>query len=196
MPAREFSDAQQLKACLGDTKQLIIDGFENLTERPEGYENQKVKYSGKKSTHTDIALLICDKDQRIHYVSQFYAGSQVDIGILKNEFAPGGGWFKDLRVLFDLGFVGVDKYYEFGELVIGKKKPRKSKANPCPQLSAEQKKDNKIVSGERIVVEHAIGRVKKYRILKNRCRLKCQKLKNRILGLCAGLANYQLSLSC
>lgn len=194
MPVREFSHAQELEACLGDIKQIIIDGFENLTERPEGYENQKVKYSGKKATHTDIALLLCDEERRIHYVSQLYAGSQVDMGILKDEFAPGKGWFRNLRVLFDLGFVGVDKYYEFGELVIGKKKPRKSKANPCPQLSGEQKERNKKVSGERIVVEHAIGRVKKYRILKNRCRLKCDDLKNRILGLCAGLANYQLDL--
>lgn len=117
------------------------------------------------------------------------------MGILKREFAPGGGWFKNFRVLFDLGFVGVGKHYEFGELVIGEKKPRKSKANPRPELTGEQREKNKAVSRERIVVEHAIGRMKKYQILKNRCRLKCDELKNRILGLCAGLANYQLDLN-
>lgn len=124
-----------------------------------------------------------------------YAGSQVDIGILKKEFPPGQGWFRNLRVLFDLGFVGVDKYYTFKELVIGEKKPRKSKKIPSPQMSDEQKQKNRNVSKERIFVEHAIGRMKKYRILKNRCRLKSQQLKNRIIGICAGLANYQLDLN-
>ena len=66
---REFSNAQELEAYLGDTDQIIFDGFENLTERPQGYEAQKVKCSGKKSTPTDIALLLCDKERRIYYVS-------------------------------------------------------------------------------------------------------------------------------
>jgi hypothetical protein len=196
MPKREFSSSQEFDAYLEDVDQIIIDGFENLTERPEGYENQKVKYSGKKASHTDIALLLCDKERYIYYVSQLYAGSNVDVGILKSEFTPGGGWFKKRKVLFDLGFVGVGKHYEFGELVIGEKKPRKSKENPCPELTSEQKENNKAVSRKRIFVEHAIGRMKKYRILKNRCRLKCDKLKNQIIGLCAGLANYQLKPKC
>ena len=111
MPKRTFNNSQELEDCLGQSEEIIIDGFENLTERPKDYDNQRVKYSGKKSTHTDIALLFSDRQRRIYYVSPLYAGSAVDLGILKSEFAPGGGWFKELRVLFDLGFVGVDKHY-------------------------------------------------------------------------------------
>lgn len=61
MPIREFSNAQELEACLGDTKQIIIDGFENLAERPEGYENQKVKYSprGAAERNQRIPILPC-----------------------------------------------------------------------------------------------------------------------------------------
>lgn len=196
MPKREFSSSQEFDACLGDVDQIIIDGFENLADRPQGYDNQKVKYSGKKSTHTDIALLLCDKDRHIYYVSRLYDGHNVDMGILKSEFTPGEGWFKKHKVLFDLGFVGVGKHYKFAELIIGEKKPRRSKNNPRPELTSKQKEKNKAVSKERIFVEHAIGRMKKYRILKNRCRLKCNELKNQIVGLCAGLANYQLELKC
>src|SRR5690606_15327047 len=179
---------------MAEAEEIIFDGFENLTERPKGYENQKVKYSGKRSTHTDMALLLSDKMKKIYYVSRLYDGSNVDMGILKKEFLPGEGWFKKFKVLFDLGFVGVEKLYDFKELVIGEKKNRKSKNNPSPKLSDEQKEKNLKVSRERIFVEHAIGRLKKFRILKNRCRLKCPKLKNQIIGICAGLSNYQLSL--
>ncbi len=194
MPKREFEGVDDFREHVSGAEEIIFDGFENLTERPKGHENQKVKYSGKKSTHTDIALLASNKKTWIFYVSCLYNGSNVDMGILKKEFPPGKGWFSGLRVLFDLGFIGVEKLYEFGELVIGEKKKRKSKKNPEPKLTDEQKGKNRGVSKERIFVEHAIGRLKKFRILKNRCRIKCQKLKNQIIGICAGLSNYQLAL--
>ncbi len=61
MPIREFSSAQELEACLGDTDQIIIDGFENLTQRPQGYENQKIKYSprGVAESSQRILILLC-----------------------------------------------------------------------------------------------------------------------------------------
>ena len=194
MPKREFKNVKEFEAHAADAEEIIFDGFENATERPQKYENQKVKYSGKLSTHSDIALLLSDKKRKIYYVSDLYDGSNVDMGVLKKEFLPGLGWFKKFKVLFDLGFQGVEKLYEFKELVIGEKKPRRSKKNPSPELTDEQKARNKEVGRERIFVEHAIGRLKKFRILKNRCRLKCQELKNQLIGLCAGLSNYQLAL--
>ncbi len=69
MPKREFSNSQEFEDCLGQTEEIIIDGFENLTQRPESYDSQRVKYSGKKSTHTHIALLFSNKKRRIYYVS-------------------------------------------------------------------------------------------------------------------------------
>jgi hypothetical protein len=114
---------------------------------------------------------------------------------LKKEFPPEYPWFKKFKVLVDLGFIGIDKLYEIKELIIGEKKSRKSKKNPKPELTQEQKNKNTAVSKERIFVEHAIGKMKRYRILKNRCRIKCSVTKNRILGIAAGLWNYQLQLN-
>ena len=195
MPKRRFETVEEFEAHTSNAAELIFDGTENPTERPKDYDNQKEKYSGKKHTHTDIALLLSDKATWIYYVSELYDGKNVDMGILKKEFAPQKSWFKNHKVLFDLGFVGVEKLYKFKELIIGEKKPRKSKKNPKPKLTKEQKEKNQKISRERIFVEHAIGKMKRFRILKNRCRIKCQKLKNRIIGICAGLWNYQLTLS-
>lgn len=194
MPKREFSDKEEFESHVESADELIFDGTENLAQRPQDNEEQRDKYSGKKGTHTDVTLVLSDKATRIYYVSNYYDGKNVDMGILKEEFPVGEDWFSKFKVLFDLGFVGVEKLYKFKELIIGEKKPRKSKSNPDPQLSDEQKSRNRAVSRERIFVEHAIGKMKRYRILKNRCRLKCQKLKNRILGIAAALWNYQLDL--
>lgn len=195
MPKRSFESVEEFEFHVSDAKEIIFDGTETLTERPKGYDNQRDKYSGKKGTHTDVCLLLSDKKTKIYYVSKLYPGRNVDFGILKKEFPPGKGWFKKCKVLVDLGFIGIDKLYKIKELVVGEKKPRKSKKNPNPEFTAEQKESNKAVSRERIFVEHAIGKMKKFRILKNRCRIKCEKLKNRIIGICAGLWNYHLELS-
>lgn len=194
MPKRKFHSVKGFNHHVKDAKELIFDGTENPTDRPQNADNQKSKFSGKKGTHTDIMLLLSDKRSWIYYVSEIYDGSNVDMGILKKEFPPGKNWFKKHKVLFDLGFVGVEKYYAIKELVIGKKKPYKTKKNPDAKLSEDQKQKNTKISRERIYVEHAIGRMKKFRILKNRCRLKCNVIKNRIIGICAGLSNYELSI--
>lgn len=194
LPIRKFETVEEFEQALNGANELIFDGVENLTERPKDNDKQRDKYSGKKSTHTDLALVLSDKKTRIYYVSEYYNGRNVDMGVLKKEFPSDQLWFKKFKVLFDLGFQGVAKLYEFKELVIGEKKSRKSKKNPNPKLSPRQKERNKSVSRERIFVEHAIGKMKRYRILKNRCRLKCQNIKNRILGIAAGLWNYQLQL--
>ena len=195
MPKREFKTVAEFEEHTKHAKEIIIDGTENLTERPKDNDSQKSKYSGKKSTHTDIALVMSDKKEKIYYVSKLYDGSNVDFGLLKKEFPPGQDWFKHVRLLVDLGFVGIEKIYDIKELIIGEKKKRKSKSNPNPKLTDEQKELNKKVSKERIFVEHAIGRIKIYRILKNRCRLKDSELKDRIIGICAGLWNYHLTVS-
>ena len=195
MPKREFKDVEDFENHVKEAKELIFDGTENLTERPKGYDKQKEKYSGKKKTHTDLTLLLSDKKTWIYYVSKYYDGKNVDFGVLKKEFPPEYPWFKNFKVLVDLGFIGIAKLYEIKELIIGEKKSRKSKENPKPELTKEQKSKNTEVSKERIFVEHAIGKMKRYRILKNRCRIKCPVTKNRILGIAAGLWNYQLQLN-
>lgn len=140
-------------------------------------------------------MILSNKKRKIFYVSYLYEGKSNDMGIFKKEFAPSEKWFENLRVIFDLGFTGVDKIYEFKELLIGHKRPKKSKKNPNPKLTPEQKEKNKQVSKERIYVEHAIGGMKRYRILKNKGRAKSYELKNQVIANCAALWNYKLEIN-
>lgn len=195
MPKRSFENVEEFEKHFADADEILIDGTENACFRPKGNEEQKVKYSGKKHTHTDIALVFSDKRRYIYYVGKLHEGSKVDFGLLKEEFPPEQDWFLNQRVIVDLGFVGIERLYRIKELLIGVKKPRKSKENPDPKLTAEQKAWNKAVGKERVYVEHAIGGMKKFHVLKNRCRIKCSILKNEIIGLCAGLWNYSLMLN-
>ena len=73
------------------------------------------------------------------------------------------------------------------------KKPRKSKKNPSPALSAEQKAANKALSQVRIFVEHAIGGMKRYNILVHAFRNRIKNFEDDVIGVCAGLWNLVLS---
>ena len=77
-------------------------------------------------------------------------------------------------------------------IAIPHKKPRKSKQNPNPALSAAQKAVNKALSQVRIFVEHAIGGMKRYNILVHGFRNRKENFEDDVIGVCAGLWNLAL----
>lgn len=125
--------------------------------------------------------------KRILYLSDCWVGKTQDYGMFQREFPPGQDWFTEVRVRVDLGFVGFDKDYQCKELSLPHKKPKNQ------ELAAEQKAENKVLARERIVVEHSIAGLKRYRILADRLRLPDLDLYNQILGVCAGLWNFKLT---
>ena len=116
-----------------------------------------------------------------------YVGSSHDFAILKEEFPPEFDWFKDYRILLDLGFLGFKSNYECKDVKIPAKKSKNKK------LTEKQKERNREISQQRVVVEHSIGGLKRYKILADRLRLKRFDFYNEIVGLCSGLWNYKLS---
>lgn len=94
-------------------------------------------------------------------------------------------------MLLDLGFIGFSDLYLCKKLEIPIKKQRATKLNKN-ELNDEQKEFNKKVSQQRIYVEHAIGGMKRYRILVNRNRLKNNDIINQTIGVCAALWNFDL----
>ena len=91
-------------------------------------------------------------------------------------------WFSNIQVLVDLGYLGIRSDYRGDQIEIPTRKPRKSKKNSAPELSAVQKAENKALSQVRIFVEHAIGGMKRYNIFVNH-----------VIGVCAGLWNFDLA---
>jgi len=91
---------------------------------------------------------------------------------------------KTLRLLQDLGFLA---YAPNGvEVVIPTKKPRKK------ELTAEQKATNREKSRERVVVEHAIGGLKIWRIVKETIRSWSHRVRDQVMYLACGLHNFRL----
>ena len=61
------------------------------------------------------------------------------------------------------------------------------------KLTKKQKEENKQLSSERVIIEHSIGGLKRYRVLSDRLRMKNPDLYNDVLGICAGLWNFWIN---
>ena len=131
-------------------------------------------------------------DKFIVFLGRTFSGHNHDYSMLKQELPPDLDWFVDLDLWVDLGYQGIRSDYAGERIEIPHKKPRKSKKNPNPELSPEQKAENKAVSQVRIFVEHAIGGMKRFNILVQRFRNRKENFEDDSVGICAGLWNLTL----
>ena len=131
-------------------------------------------------------MILSNLARQVLYVSYCWVGKTHDYRMFSKEFPPAQAWFKNFRVRVDLGFLGIERNYVCKELFLPHKKKKKQ------ELSKEQKEKNQLLASERIYVEHAIGGMKRYRILSDRLRVHDVELYNVILGVCAGLWNFYL----
>jgi len=132
-------------------------------------------------------------DKFIVFLGRTFSGHNHDYSMLKQELPPDRDWFTDINVLVDLGYLGMQSDYQGEQIEVPHKKPRKSKKNPSPQLSEEQKAMNKALSQIRIFVEHAIGGMKRYNILVHSFRNHKENFEDDVIGICARQWNLVLS---
>jgi len=128
-------------------------------------------------------------------------GSYHDYGLLKELFPPESKIIDLLNcyeILVDLGFIGIEKDYaeKLTEIVIPLKKPKKSKKNPNPQLTARQKELNKSISSSRVRVEHAIGGAKRLGAVSQVFRNKKLEFNDLVMEVACGLWNFHLKFDC
>lgn len=135
-------------------------------------------------------MIFSTLDKHILFVGRTFTGRNHDYSMLKQEFPPDLPWFDDLQVLVDLGFLGMASDYQGDDIHLPFKKPRKSKKNPDPDLSEDQKAVNKALSQIRIFVENAIGGMKRYNILVHRFRNHKSDFEDDVIAICAGLWNF------
>ena len=84
-------------------------------------------------------------------------------------------------------YFGVAKDYIVKKVIMPLKKPKGR------ELTETQQSENKEISRKRVVVEHCIGGMKRYRILADRVRMHDWNLYDTIVGICAGLWNYTIT---
>ncbi len=175
-----------LEALLADTPELavIVDTFEQRVQRPQDRAEADTYYSGKKKQHTlKSQVAVDERDGRIVDVPPSVRGPTADLTLLKQsgllERLPEG-----VGVLGDLAFVGITALHPLG--ATPRRKPR---GQPRP---AEDIAYNTAFARRRVIVEHAIGRLRAYQALSQTDRQQRRHHTARIRAV-AGLVNRRLA---
>jgi len=184
LPQRRISDPEEFLRLYPEAREVFADGIERSIQRAKNKKKQNKTYSGKKKQHTRKSIVVSDNKRRILVVTKPKSGRRHDKRIAdKNsvfENLP-----KTVDVFADTAFVGEQKVHS--QIYIPKKN---TKNNP---LTAEEKEMNKLISSFRVVVEHAIGGIKRYRCISDKLRSKKDYIDDKFLLLSSGLWNYHLS---
>ena len=163
---------------------VIIDSFEQRVQRPENRQAADDFYSGKKKQHTLKSQVAVDEEGRIIDVAASVRGPTADITLLEQSrllerLPPGVGG------MGDLGYVGIDKLHPTGLGAAPRKKPR---GQPRPAADIAY---NTAFSRRRIVVEHSIGRLRRFQSLSQTDRHQRRGHTARVRAV-AGLVNRSL----
>lgn len=186
LPKRQLQNVEDFLKAFPEAREVFIDATERPIQRPKDREKQKANYSGKKHRHTRKNLVITDKQKRIGLLSKTVEGKQHDFTLLKAQAPPRHMPLK-IKKHLDLGFKGWDDQFPGHRVSMPQRKPR------TRDLSQTVKEQNKRKSAVRVLVEHAIGGIKRFRITTDVFRNKLKGFDDTVMLISSGLWNYHLA---
>ena len=177
-PARKADD---LDLADNEVKLYFQDGTERPIQRPTDPEAQQTFYSGKKKRHTVKNNVLVNAHGEIVLLTATCEGKKHDKKIADEAALalPEGSLLYQ-----DTGFQGFA--LEGTTIFQPKKKPRGG------ELTTEEKAQNRLISTIRVRVEHAIGGIKRYRIVKDQLRNWKANFRDQVMETCCGLHNFRL----
>lgn len=147
---------KRIRVTEEEAQALIMDCTEQPVQRP--HRKQRCWYSGKKKRHTIKNEIIVTEKGKIVAVSDDAPGRVHDIEIRRR----GPPLPKNARAYADSGYQGYQNDHPALEIPF-----KKSKNKP---LAKDQKEYNHALSRYRVLGEHVLARMKRFRILADRYR--------------------------
>lgn len=123
--------------------------------------------------------MIVDKNQKKIICTSFTNGKRHDFRLFRES---GVHIHPNTKSLTDTGYQGIQKLHPNSDLP-----KKKTKKNP---LTKEDKKKNRELSSERVLNEHVIGMLKRFKIIADRYRNRRKRFGLRF-NLIAGIYNYE-----
>ncbi|MGF1529329.1 MAG: transposase family protein [Candidatus Competibacterales bacterium] len=163
---------------------FLQDATEWPIARPSDRDDQRACYSGKHKNHTLKTLIVIDEPLTIRLATPLVVGRCHDKRLADETgyTLPSGS-----ELLQDLGFQG----FRLADVVI----VQPHKKLPKGVLSGEQKAAHRAIASRRVRVEHVIGSVKRYRVVKERLRLWSEGIADLLMSLYCGLHDGRIHLS-
>lgn len=204
--SRSRQRGRSLEEILQEVPELavIIDSFEQGVQRPKrtpknsknknstdndnknkNSKNKDTYYSGKKKKHTLKSQVAVNRHNgTLAHVSRSVPGPTADLtllrqsGLMEHLEPQVGAWG-------DLAYLGLDSLHPYGLGATPRRKPRGRERPP------HDKEFNQAFASQRVQVEHTIGRLRHYQVLRQTDRHHRQNHTQRVVVV-AGLVNRQI----
>lgn len=183
LPERKARSLEEVFERCPGLKDIFMDGTERRTQRPKNLKRRKKLYSGKKKATARKTIVLSDEKKRILFMTTTKSGRRHDkrlsdkAGLI--EAIP-----KEVTIWTDTGFTGIQHIHP--NCVFPDKA---GKNNP---LTDKQKQNNRIISGIRVISEHAIGGFKRFKAASDIYRNRLPNMDDTMSRVCAGLWNLHL----
>ena len=141
---------------------------------------QKRYYSGKKKRHTLKTQIVVDKKSSLIICANVCNGKQHDFKLFKDSRVR---WVRNIQAIVDSGYTGIKNLQSSTLLPKKRSKGR--------QLLKDEKRTNRAISSERVLNEHVIGRLKRFKILTDKYRNRRKHFGLRF-NLIAGIHNWEV----
>jgi len=169
----------------------FLDATEQEIPRPGNKGKRRTHYSGKKKRHTVKTQITVNAEGLILHKTPHARGSKHDYALYKwrHPRLPG-----DVCLGVDLGYDGIQKDFPDLRVLVPFKRrsPGRGKRGvKAKELTCEQKAFNQRLSKERVVVEHTISRVKKFRIMTHEFRNRLRHY-DTMTDIVCGLVNLRI----
>ena len=180
-PARKVRELRELVAREPALREFIIDGTERRVPRPVHAGRQRRYYSGRKKRHA-VKNVVVVGGGKVRWISRTVPARRHDKALAERERLrlPRG-----VSLLGERGFAGLDAGE--ADLITPWKKPRGRR------LHWKRRKFNRLLSGERIQVEHTFASVKRLRILREEFRNRRAGMVDAVMEIGCTLHNYRWS---
>jgi hypothetical protein len=188
LPERKIASVEEFLRRFPQVKEVFVDGTERPIRRPTGKERQQPYYSGKKKGHRVKNIVVTDARKRVLVLSDTFPGHTHDKTGANEQtiFVPIP---HDVLVHIDLGFLGVPNEQPAGTFSVPEKKP-KGRA-----LSEDAKARNHEKARRRVLVEHALGGVKRFRAVTEVLRNSLTRFADRLMLVACGLWNLHVEMA-
>jgi hypothetical protein len=188
LPERKITTVEEFLRQFPVVKEVFVDGTERPIRRPSGQDAQRPYYSGKKKGQRVKNVVVTTKKKRVIVLSKTFPGhihektGATDHGICTP--IP-----DDVLIHIDLGFFGVPKDCPKGTFSLPEKKPKGR------SLSDEAKARNREKARRRVLVEHALSGVKRFRAVTDTLRNSVKTLADRFMLIACGLWNLHVDMT-
>lgn len=186
MPEKQITSVEEFLEKFPDVKDVFIDGVERPIQRPRNKKRQNKLYSGKKKGHRRKSIIVATEKKKILILTKTKSGRRHDKRLADKE-----SLFERLpesvAAWTDTGFQGAARQHH-NTLI-----PKKATKNK--PLSHQEKEENRIISSFRVVVEHAIGGMKRCKAYADIWRNRLVNLDDRVMRIAAGLWNLHIEMA-